>query len=225
MSIEFVKIPIDHSQDIIGLKKFWLNIYHILKSRENYFCKIWENGTNTEIFLELIFCILTPQSKATLCWQAVKNIDQLYSKYMTIKEKDILKAIKHIRFHNAKAKYIMEAKKLFIVNNILDVRAKVVNNIYSTREWLVNNVKGLGYKESSHFLRNIGIGRELAILDRHILCNLRLYNIIDVIPQYLTKKTYLTIENKMQNFAKKLNIPMCHLDMILWSKSTGGIFK
>jgi N-glycosylase/DNA lyase len=225
IKIECIKTSMDNSQNIISLQKLWLNIYHILKSREKHFYKIWVYGTDMELFLELIFCILTPQSKAVLCWEAVKHISSLLSK--RINSKDILEAIKHIRFYNNKTQYIIKAINFFTENNVLNVRSylKSFDNIYHLREWLVNNIKGIGYKEASHFLRNIGIGLELAILDRHILNNLKIYNIIDVIPKHITKKLYLIIESKMQIFSKKINIPMCHLDMLLWCKYTGYIFK
>src|SRR5256885_1237436 len=66
------------------------------------------------------------------------------------------------------------------------------------REFLVDNVKGLGMKEASHFMRNIGIGKDLAILDRHILKNLKLYGVVDEIPNSLTQKKYLDIESKLK---------------------------
>ena len=92
------------------------------------------------------------------------------------------------------------------------------------REFLVKNVKGYGYKESAHFLRNVGY-KNLAILDRHILRNLLRYNVIDEIPKSLTPKKYFEIENKFLEFSNKLNIPMDHLDLLFWSKETGEIFK
>ena len=86
-------------------------------------------------------------------------------------------------------------------------------------------MKGIGYKEASHFLRNIGFGEHLAILDRHIMKNLKLLGIIDEIPISLTRKKYLEIEQRMVKFSKKVKIPMKHLDLVLWYKETGEIFK
>ena len=63
------------------------------------------------------------------------------------------------------------------------------------RAWLVREVKGLGWKEASHFLRNIGF-RDLAILDRHILRNLRRHGVIRTIPASLPEKRYLAIEGR-----------------------------
>ncbi len=93
------------------------------------------------------------------------------------------------------------------------------------RKWLTDNIKGIGYKEAGHFLRNVGIGKDLAILDRHILKNLKVYGAIKEIPEKLNVKTYLETEKQMQDFAKNLKIPMSHLDMLFWCKNTGGIFK
>jgi N-glycosylase/DNA lyase len=98
-------------------------------------------------------------------------------------------------------------------------------DIRECREWLVNNLTGLGYKEASHFLRNIGFGENIAILDRHILRNLCLLGVIPEIPEALSRAKYLRIEEKMSGFAAKIAIPLLHLDLLLWYKETGEIFK
>jgi len=132
-----------------------------------------------------------------------------------------------VRFRNNKAKYVVEARKLFTENGKMKIKEKLASfgDIYDLREWIVKNIKGIGYKEAGHSLRNIGIGKELAILDRHILKNLKALGAIDEIPKTLTKKTYLETEKTMQKFCEKSGIPMPHMDMLLWCKNTGGIFK
>ncbi|HDD57123.1 MAG TPA: hypothetical protein ENF43_01225 [Thermoplasmatales archaeon] len=138
-----------------------------------------------------------------------------------------MRELKGVRFKKNKAKYIIEARKTFTREN--EIRIKSVISSFSdskkAREWLVKNVKGMGYKEASHFLRNIGFGEDLAILDRHILKNLRLLGVIEDIPKTLTKKRYMEIENKMRKFSRKIGIPLSHLDLLFWSKETGEIFK
>jgi len=84
---------------------------------------------------------------------------------------------------------------------------------------------GLGYKEASHFLRNIGLGEELAILDRHILKNLALLGVIEEVKSSPTKKAYLQIEKKMTKFSRQVGIPMGELDLLLWYKEAGEVFK
>ncbi len=80
-------------------------------------------------------------------------------------------------------------------------------------------------KEASHFLRNMGFGEELAILDRHIVRNLLRYGAINQMPKNLGKKNYLLIEEKTLQFSKRIKIPLAELDLLFWSKETGKIFK
>ena len=89
----------------------------------------------------------------------------------------------------------------------------------------MKNVKGMGFKEASHFMRNIGIGNELAILDRHILKNMKLLGVIDEIPESITENVYLMLEKKLSEFSKSSRIPMEHLDFVLWYKEAGEVFK
>ncbi|MDR1259880.1 MAG: N-glycosylase/DNA lyase [Endomicrobium sp.] len=224
--INFLKTPTDNSSTISDLKKFWKIILPLILHREQHFEEIWKNATEEEIFAELVFCIFTPQSKSVICWNAV--ID-LVRRNMIFCQKDveIAKVINKVRFRNNKAKYVVEARKFFTINDNIKIRKKLTSfkNVYYLRDWIVQNIKGIGYKEAGHFLRNISIAKDFAILDRHILKNLYIYKIINKIPQTLNVKTYLEIEKKMQNFAKNIKIPMAHLDMLFWCKKTGGIFK
>jgi len=178
-----------------------------------------------EIFAEMVFCLLTPQSKARLCWHAVEN---LLKKNLLLKgdTHQIAKELKGVRFKYKKAGYIIEARNFFVKNDgAIKQRLEKFRDAKEAREWLVKNVKGMGYKEASHFLRNIGLGENLAILDRHILKNLNLAGVIQKIPNNLSKKNYIEIEEKMKKFAEKAEIKMSHLDLVLWYKETGEIFK
>ncbi|MBI4810219.1 MAG: DNA lyase, partial [Ignavibacteriales bacterium] len=127
----------------------------------------------------------------------------------------------HVRFHKNKSKYLIDAKKQFphIVEQL-----KSNKSSEETRLWLVKNVKGLGWKESSHFLRNIG-NRNLAILDRHILRNLVRVGVLRKLPETLTAKNYLQIEEKFRKFSMQIGIPMDELDLLFWSMETGKILK
>lgn len=190
------------------------------------FEQLWLNGTDEEIFTELVFCILTPQSKAKVCWAAVEN---LISKNLLLKgnKNQILKELEGVRFKYKKAEYIVEAIKQFSTDGKVFIKSRIAqfSDVYDAREWLAQNVKGIGYKEASHFLRNMGLGENLAILDRHILKNLKLFGIIEKIPKSIPRKKYLEIEKKIRKLAEKVKIPMSHLDLLLWYKETGEIFK
>ena len=190
------------------------------------FKRIWDRGKDDEIFAELVFCILTPQSKAKVCWRVVKTLKE-NGLLLKGNERKLVKELRKVRFGKKKASFIIKARALFMKNGKLGIKKKTKDfkSSNEAREWLVKNVKGLGYKEASHFLRNIGRARDLAILDRHILKNLKLFGISDEAPKYLSKKKYFEIERKMKEFSKKIGIPLSHLDFVLWYKETGEVFK
>ncbi|MCD6513001.1 MAG: N-glycosylase/DNA lyase [Thermoplasmata archaeon] len=175
------------------------------------------NGKDEEeIMKEFVFCLLTPQSKARVCWNAVERIFE----ERKWEENHIVSMLKGVRFRHKKAAYVVEAVKKF--DEVLEA---IKMNEHASREWLVKNIKGMGYKEASHFLRNIGRAKNLAILDRHILKNMRLYGIIDEVPSSMSEKKYKEIEKKFIEFAHMLGISPLHLDFILWYKEAGEVFK
>ena len=100
----------------------------------------------------------------------------------------------------------------------------LIDSLDLDREYLVDHVKGLGYKEASHFLRNAGVSG-YAILDKHVLRSLVEFGVIKSIPQALTKKKYLQIEKKMRAFSQEVGIGMDELDLTLWSRKTGEVLK
>ena len=83
----------------------------------------------------------------------------------------------------------------------------------------------MAWKEAGHFLRNVGFGDEVAILDRHILKNLVRLQVIDEIPKTLTKKIYLEIEEKMKKYCKETGIPMDSFRPFIMDLEAGEIFK
>ncbi len=206
-----------------------LNLYQerqdTIQKRLEEFKQVLER-TEEEVFAELCFCLLTPQSSAKSCWGAVQRLRE---KGLLLKgsPKELEPILNTVRFNESKAKYIVQARTTFSNDSGLRVKAQLTSfyNPFELREWLVENVSGLGYKEASHFLRNVGLGEEFAILDRHILRNLAQLNVIPEIPTSLTKKRYLDIEEKVRHFSIEIGIPMGHLDLLLWSKETGWIFK
>ncbi len=185
-------------------------------------------STDEEIFAELAFCICTPQSKATSAWKAITSLVENRLLF-TGDEKQIKPFLNAVRFNDQKSSRIVEARKRFTSNGKLNLKGEIMKfaaDPMALRDWLDENVKGYGLKESSHFIRNIGLSKsQLAILDVHILKNLEEIGVIDEIPKSLTKKKYLEIEGKMKAFANKLGITLDELDIVLWSKETGMIFK
>ncbi len=205
------------------LKELYENFKPDIEKRILDFQQI-RNGSESEILKEFIFCTLTPQSKAKICWEAVERIFT-HVKVQNPDIDSIRNYLKGVRFPNNKAKFLVENfrilqdKKISLKNFVLSKEDSKVK-----REWLIKTFKGYGIKEASHFLRNTG-HLDVAILDRHILKNMLFYGIIENIPKSLTKQKYLELEEKFFEFSKLIDIPFAHLDLVLWAKETGEVFK
>lgn len=175
-----------------------------------------------EHFYELVYCLLTPQSTAVHAGMAVQKLragrtTQTAAEVAAVlREKD-----SYIRFHNTKANHLKKLETQFP-----EIAAVLCNGRSGRdlREWLVENVRGLGWKEASHFLRNIG-HRDLAILDRHILRNLKRHGVVRTIPKTMTRRQYLDLEEKFLTFSRTIAITIDELDLLFWSRETGEILK
>lgn len=177
-------------------------------------------SSKEKIFSELSFCILTANFDAKKC---VEIQEKVGDGFLTLSKKSLTKKLKDLgyRFPNKRAEYIVEAReKIKSLTKIL----KSNLSEYEKREWIVKNIKGIGYKEASHFLRNIGY-KDVAIIDFHILNLLRRHKLISKKPEHLTRKRYLEIERTLRKIAEKLNISLAELDLYLWYIETGKILK
>lgn len=208
------------------IQKLYSKIKPEIENRIAEFKKIREKASDKELFYELVFCIMTPQSKAKSCGKALEILKK-NNLIFDGTPGEISEKINIVRFRNNKAKYIVEARGKFIEANKFRMRDVLLSkgNVLEIREWLVKNIKGIGYKEASHFLRNTGFGEEIAILDRHILKNMIISEILSEKPKNLSPAVYLEIEKKLIDFSKKIKIPADHLDFVWWYKEAGEVYK
>ncbi len=178
------------------------------------------------LFEELSFCILTPQSKAFSCDEAIKELKRQGLLFDGSASEIARVLAKRTRFHNNKAAYLVEARGKFEGDDFQGLAAMTFGGSErEARAALLKEVKGIGWKEASHYLRNVGRGKTIAILDRHILKNLARHGAIPAVPKSLTPKKYLEIEEAMGKFCRGAGIPMAHLDLLFWAEETGRIFK
>ncbi len=186
---------------------------------------VWNEADEKRLFQELAFCLLTPQSKAENAWKTIIKLTE-NNKLFEANTSSISNDLNLVRFKNNKATYLVKAREIFF-NNAKGIRETLLEftSVCEKRKWLNNNIKGFGLKESSHFLRNIGFVEDIAILDRHILKNLKKFNVISEIPKSIPEKKYFQIESQMKKFSNEIRIPLGHLDFIFWYNETHTIFK
>lgn len=215
--------PKNHLDEIIQIHSL---IKNDIVKRLLEFSEIWKRGSEEDIFCELVFCLLTPQSSARRCDRALQNLNR-QNLVFGGRPEDIRCELNIVRFKNKKAEYIVLARDFFTIDGKISIKRLIDprGNVIEKREWLVRNIKGMGYKEASHFLRNVGFGRTISILDRHILKNLKLLRVISDIPASVTKTNYMKIEEQMRLFAEFIEIPLDHLDFVLWYREAGEVFK
>jgi N-glycosylase/DNA lyase len=121
-----------------------------------------------------------------------------------------------VRFHNRKAEYIREAFKSFkLVEKALEVKSS------KAREILLK-IKGLGMKEASHFLRNVG-REDVAIIDRHILRWLERQGY--EVPGTVTAKKYLETERVLMEISEDRGESLAEMDLRIWAEMTGKVLK
>lgn len=182
-------------------------------------------SSDKEIFRELCFCILTANGTART---GINCIEALGDKIFTCTEKEIYNTLKgRCRWIN-RADYIVRTRNYLEKDCNLELSKKIksFNDKNELRDYFAKNknIVGLGYKESSHFLRNIGISG-YAILDKHIINCLHELGVFKTPERPKSGKDYLKMENKLREFSRQVGIHIDELDLILWSYKTGEILK
>ena len=203
-------------EKIISLKNTSLS--DTIGQRMREFSDVWESGSHA-IFGEMCFCILTANFQAKRAMHMQNAIGKGFEDMDEISLASALKKLGH-RYPNARASYIVGARRH--IPALKGVLSSFSDEL-SMRDWVASNVKGLGYKESSHFLRNIGFC-ELAIIDFHIVDLLVDEGLIKR-PKSISKKKYLEIEQTLKIIGGRTRLSQAELDLYLWFIQTGQVLK
>jgi N-glycosylase/DNA lyase len=190
--------------------------------------------TEANVWYEFSCCVLSSQVPFSLAQAAADKIDEsgILSSPNSRPRSDIeqdLSAILHgalsidgklrrYRFPAAKSAQLAAAK-----SNIMGCFGSLTEalNHYSdvedTRQWFVQHAPGLGPKQASMFLRNLGVSDEMAILDRHILSYMSLTGLCHesraAISSYKSYKSYETV---LRDHANSLGYTLGLFDWALW---------
>ena len=197
-----------------------------IRARLAEFRAIWESETDERLWEEMVFCFFTGGCSARMGLRSVEAVRPIL---LSGNQSELSEALRgRHRYPNARASYIVASREFLQEHCGLRLRDKLQNfdSDLARRDWLVKEkrIKGLGYKEASHFLRNIGL-KGYAILDKHVLRSLAELKIIDSPTPPNTRAKYLTIEEKLKNLAELTEIDFDEFDLVLWSMKTGEILK
>lgn len=172
-----------------------------------------------EIFKELCFCLLTANFNAE---RSILIQERISDGFLYMDKERLVRSLKSSghRYPEKRAEHIVDARRY--ADSIKEIISSISER-EGKRVWLVKHIKGIGYKEASHFLRNIGcLG--FAIIDFHIIDLLEKASLIKR-PKILTKKRYIEIESILRNISKQVNLSLGELDLYLWYMETGKVLK
>ena len=199
-----------------------------IQARLSEFREVWQHGSDERLWEELVFCIFTAGASARMGFTAVDAVRPLLAQGGRREMTRALRKAGAHRFPVERPGYIVVTRDYLREHSNLELRRKLESfrNPNERRDWLAQEkrIKGLGYKESSHFLRNIGI-RGYAILDKHVMSCLHDLQIVENAKPPATRARYLEVEEKLKLVARDLKIDFDELDLVLWSMKTGEVLK
>jgi len=204
---------------------------------EKYFTKnSWHNLSEQDIWEELCFCILSGNVSYELAKSVIevtrKNgiLNYTWMKDESTSEKVLFQELnspnfKPVKINGELRKYRYPKKRshqiknaairiyeTFSLKNFLKF-----NDSIPARNFLFNEIPGLGIKEASHFLRNIGYSDSLAIIDIHVFRFLQEQGLIDFSNiKYLTTSKYLLAEKILRNLSEYHSLNLAILDLAIW---------
>jgi len=196
-----------------------------IQSRLAEFPRVYEAG-DLAIFKELCFCILTANTSAKM---GITCVEAAGDDILTA-DLEGLQGILcgRYRFWKIRPAYIIHTRDYLMGETGFKLRDKIdsLTDFHARRDFFAANpgVKGIGYKEASHFLRNIGF-KGYSILDKHIVNMLFELGVLPDNKRPTNKKQYALIEEKLRDFCGQVGIDMDEMDLALWSYKTGVVLK
>lgn len=199
-----------------------------IKKRLGEFQEVWRHGSDARLWEELVYCIFTAGASARMGLNAIDAVRSLLLDGEPEEMTQVLREAGAHRFPVARPRYIVTTRNYFRVNFGMALRERLrsFSDPFERRDWLAQEkqIKGLGYKESSHFLRNVGV-KGHAILDKHVMRCLAEMNIVDTARPPANRRKYLEVEQEFRRFAEQIKVDFDELDLVLWSIKTGEILK
>jgi len=194
----------------------------------------WHELREEDLWEELCFCILSSNvpyemASSALIQLSHKGLLDLDSERINTRliASELSRPIYHperkdgslrvYRFPRNRARNIVGAWNYLYLRN-----SGLASLLYSKftpvdlRAALASHVPGIGFKEASHFLRDVKYTDALAVLDTHIVSFLNLF--VHALPpiRNLTPRRYIQLEKLLIEFAENLGLSPAILDMAVW---------
>jgi N-glycosylase/DNA lyase len=174
----------------------------------------------SEIFNTLICCLLSSgwrYEKAVKTSQLFLSSFDINNQIPSESSIEIFLRSPQVRHRFPKVK----AKQLGMALNVLSSFPEDIlyNATSASEERLIRSIlsrrlPGLGYKQTSMFLRNIGASEHLAVIDAHVLWYLE--SCFGTTVKNVTSGRYIELEDKIRAIASSFDVSLNDFDLLLW---------
>ncbi len=200
-----------------------LELYGLRKEeigkRLSEFKETFQKADDLQVFHELSFCILSSGVGPKIADRCMRAMGE---KLADGEEDELLSRIEAIhKYAENASRYIVFTREYLKKEHgfLLKSLVSSFEDRVERRDFFAKNpgIKGLGYMQASHFLRNLGFSG-YAILDRNNLVSLSELGITGETKYPLSKRRYIETENLMADAARELGMSLDEFDLLLWSR-------
>jgi N-glycosylase/DNA lyase len=196
-----------------------------IRERLREFEAAGREGDDSRFFEELAFCIFAAGTSAR---HGMRCIERAGALLFDGDREQLREALRGQRFYNLRSGFLHQTREHLRADCSLKLKRRLAAfpSPDARRDFLAldPNVRGIGMKEASHFLRNVGY-RGYAILDKHILKGLAELGVLETPAPPGNPKRYREIEARLHEFSESVGIDADEMDLLLWSERTGEILK
>ena len=173
-----------------------------IRARLREFRQVWQTASDARLWEEMVYCIFTAGASAKMGLRSVEAVRPLLARGQQQAMTRALVAAGAHRFPNARPAYVVTTRDYLQSSFSMRLRERLnsFRDPFERRDWLATEprIKGLGYKEASHYLRNIGF-KGYSILDKHIVQCLAELGVIDSPKPPANRQRYLETESRMRD--------------------------
>lgn len=194
----------------------------------------WSSMTEDDLWRELVGCILGSRVRFEVAHSAIERMsrwqlfsDNRRSSHFQQYEQDVLRALSsggvatepsRFPFYRVRAKQIRRAaERLYASKRTLHSFLEDSGDFREARRHLAQEISGLGPKQASLFLRNIGYAAHVAVLDIHVLTYMNWVGLTAVpIKAIPTMRRYEALEDAFIEHAYSLGYAPDRFDLAVW---------
>jgi len=224
---------------MISVFKIEDTVINVSKEAKTLIPSIEVTRSEKKLLTELILCILSSQEKYEIALSASKQIQRTLvmptdKNTLRVSKNEIQYILSHpirftyqnkkyerrIRFFERKISYIQKTLENLYNKKIVlkDIVAGKSRCPYELRKTIMNHSFGLGPKQASMFLRNIGYSNELAVLDKHVVDYMQILGLTNLNLTSISRiSIYQQMEQELRKYADQNKVGLLHLDLAIWT--------